>query len=195
MTIKTAAFGAAFAVLTTGMTTGASANEFEPAMRSFLETDVREWSSHTLLLEALRTQNVMTKTYDQARIDAMDTAWRAEVGASPAPTIDPVMTSAASDFLRARVEASGGMMTEVILMDAVGLNAAVSHVTSDMWQGDEAKYLDTYLAGAGAVHVSEIEKDESSGRYQAQLSFTIVDPGTGELLGAMTVGVDADALF
>lgn len=80
-------------------------------------------------------------------------------------------------------------------MDSVGLNAAVSHVTSDMWQGDEAKYTETYMAGPDAVHFSEIEKDESTGRYQGQISFTVVDPASGEALGAITVGVDADSLL
>jgi hypothetical protein len=191
MTIKTAAFGAALAL----MTTGATANEFEPAMRSFLENEVRGWASHAVLIGALRTQNTTTQGYDQGTIDALDTAWRAEVGASSAPTIEPVLSNPAAEFLRSQVEASGGMMTEVILMDAVGLNAAVSHITSDMWQGDEAKYQETYLVGADAVHVSDIEKDESSGRYQGQVSFTVVDPASGDILGAMTVGVDADALF
>ena len=80
-------------------------------------------------------------------------------------------------------------------MDAQGINAAVSHVTSDMWQGDEAKYQQTYLVGPSAVHFGDIEKDESTGRYQGQISITVTDPSSGDLLGAMTIGVDAEALL
>lgn len=173
----------------------ASASEFEPAMKDFLESEVRAWSTDPVLLDALRARNAMTAAYSQDQIDAMDQAWRAEVGMSSTPTIDPIMVNAAADFLREQVALSGGRMTEVILMDAKGLNAAVSHITSDMWQGDEAKYIDTFLVGPDAAHFSDIEKDESTGRFQGQISFSIVDPATGEVLGAMTVGVDADSLL
>jgi hypothetical protein len=80
-------------------------------------------------------------------------------------------------------------------MDRHGLNVAASAITSDMWQGDEAKFTETYSIGAGAVHFSEVELDESTQRYQAQISVTIVDPSSGEPIGAMTVGVDAEALL
>ena len=79
-------------------------------------------------------------------------------------------------------------------MDAKGLNVGQSAITSDFWQGDEAKFRDTYLVGADALHFSEIELDESTGRYQAQISFTVSDEATGESLGAVTVGVDAELL-
>jgi hypothetical protein len=55
-------------------------------------------------------------------------------------------------------------------------------MTSDMWQGDEEKFTETYSIGPGAVHFSEVELDESTQRYQAQISLTIVDPETGDPL-------------
>lgn len=48
--------------------------------------------------------------------------------------------------------------------------------------------------GAGTLHFSEIEFDESSQTYQAQISVTLTD-GTGAVIGAMTEGVNADALM
>jgi hypothetical protein len=111
-----------------------------------------------------------TPAIDQAQIDALDLAWRAEIGTSATPTIDPVLQSVAADFLRSRVDASGGRITEVFIMDRHGLNVAASAMTSDMWQGDEAKFTETYSIGAGAVHFSEVELDESTQRYQAQIS-------------------------
>ncbi len=80
-------------------------------------------------------------------------------------------------------------------MDARGLNVAASDVTSDCRQGDEAKHAETFVLGPGSVHMSEIELDESTQRYQGQISFTMVDPSSGQAVGAITVGVDADALM
>ena len=109
--------------------------------------------------------------------------------------IAPVLNNPVSDALRARIEASMGAMTEVFIMDEHGLNVAASAVTSDMWQGDEAKFQDTYGKGAGSVHIGEVELDESTQRYQGQISVTIVDPDTGAPIGALTVGVDAESLL
>ena len=184
-----------FALALAALAAPAAADSFKPAMEAFLQSDVKGWAADPVLLDALRTQNATSTAYSQAEIDALDQAWRAEVGAGSSPTIDPVMSNAAAAFLRSRVEASGGQITEIILMDATGLNVAVSHVTSDMWQGDEAKYTETYPMGPSGVHFGDIEKDESTGRYQGQISFSITDPATGDVLGAMTVGVDAESLL
>ena len=170
------------------------ANEYEPAMRDFFETEVSSWTSNSVLVDAINSQNASTLSYDQARIDALDQAWRAEVG-TDGPTITPVLNNAAAEVLRDIVEASGGRVTEIFVMDGVGLNVAASATTSDYWQGDEAKFQKTHGMGPGSVHYGEVEFDESSQQYQGQISVTIVDPATGEAIGAMTVGVDAESLL
>ena len=171
------------------------ANDAEPKMREYLETEIATWSSNPLLIEAVRAQNSTTTSYSQAQIDEMDQAWRAEVGTANSETIDPVLNNAASEFLRTVVSNAGGVITEVFVMDARGLNVAASDVTSDYWQGDEAKFTETYPNGEGAVHFGEIEFDDSSQSYQGQISFSLVDPASNEVVGAMTVGVNAEAFF
>lgn len=174
---------------------GAIAVDYSAAMTAYLESAVIGWAQDPVLVDAIRDQNSRTATLDQAGIDTLDLTWRAEVGAADTPTITPVLTGAAADFLRARVAEAGGAITEVFVMDARGLNVAASSVTSDYWQGDEDKFLMTYPKGPGAVHLSEIEFDESSQSYQGQISLVITDPQTGEPIGAMTVGVVADVLM
>jgi len=93
------------------------------------------------------------------------------------------------------VAASNGAITEVFVMDAAGLNVTASDVTSDYWQGDEAKHQETFGFGAGAVYFSEVEFDESTQSYQAQVSLALTDPTTGEAIGAITVGLNADLLL
>ncbi|MDJ1007321.1 MAG: hypothetical protein QNJ13_05795 [Paracoccaceae bacterium] len=177
------------------LATAAPADDYRPAMERFLQGEVQRWASDPVLLRAIAEQNAATSGYSPAEIEALDQAWRAELGSASTPTIAPVLENAAADFLRERVAAAGGRITEVFVMDAQGLNVAASHVTSDYWQGDEAKHSQTYGVGAGAVHFGELEFDESTQRYQGQVSLTISDPDTGEPLGAMTIGVDAEALM
>jgi hypothetical protein len=173
----------------------AVANDFEPIMRQYLEAEIAGWAADPVLVAAIKARNAETEGLSQDQIDALDTAWRAEIGSADTPTISPIIANAASEFLRERVAASNGAMTEAFAMDARGLNAAVSDVTSDFWQGDEDKFQQTFGVGAGAVHISEVELDESTQTYQAQVSLTIVDPETQAPLGALTIGVNPEALF
>lgn len=187
-----------FFIFATAMLTSGSfafANDFEPAMQGYLESNIAAWTSDPVLVDALKAQNSTSDAYSQADIDGMDQEWRAQVGSSNAPLVDRVLSNAAADFLRTQVEASGGAITEAFIMDARGLNVAASAPTSDMWQGDEAKFTETYPNGEGAAHFSEVEFDESTQRYQGQISVSIVDPATGSVVGAITVGVDAEALL
>jgi hypothetical protein len=177
------------------MATASFASEYDAAMKDYLDGSIRTWANDPVLVAAVNAANAERAGFDQAKIDGLDTAWRAEVGQSDSPTITPVMTSAAADFLRAQVESSGGKITEVLITDNVGLNVAVSAPTSDMWQGDEEKFTEVFPAGSDAVLFGEIELDESTQTYQDQISISITDPATSQVIGTMTIGVNAEALM
>ena len=163
-------------------------------MKSYFDANISKWVDSEVLVAAVVAQNGKTAGYSAAQIEQLDATWRAEVGTSNTPTIDPIVNNAAADYLRQLVAGSGGAMTEIFVMDAVGLNVAASSVTSDFWQGDEDKFQKTYPMGPGALHFSEIEFDESSQTYQAQISVALTD-ANGLVIGAITVGVNADALM
>lgn len=177
------------------LTSSAVASEFEPAMQAFLDGQISNWAQSEEVVAAILAQNAKNSGLSESDIIARDTTWRAEVGTGSTPSISAVLDHPASDFLREQVTASGGAITEVFIMDMMGLNVAASAVTSDMWQGDEDKFTATYSVGADAVHFGEVEFDESTQTFQGQISLTIVDPSTREPIGAMTVGVDAEALL
>lgn len=164
-------------------------------MQEYLDGSIRTWAADPVLVQALQAANAANAGLDQAAIDALDAAWRAEVGQQQTPTITPVLQNAAADFLRASMESSGGKITEIFVMDAKGLNVAATGPTSDMWQGDEDKFAKTYPVGPDAVFIDDVELDESTQTYQGQISISIVDPATSTVIGAMTVGVNAEALM
>jgi hypothetical protein len=173
----------------------AAADEFTAAMQAFYEAELAALAQDPVLAGAIAAQNARTSGLPQSEIDALDSAWRAEVGAADTPTITPVLENDAAAMLRERVAASGGTITEIFAVDERGLNVAASAVTSDYWQGDEAKFTETFPVGAGAVHFGEVEFDESTQTFQGQISFTVSDPATGAPIGAVTVGVDAESLL
>jgi hypothetical protein len=79
-------------------------------------------------------------------------------------------------------------------MDSKGLNVGQSAETSDYWQGDEDKWQKTYLVGPDAIFVDGVEVDDSSGALQSQVSLPITDPDSGDVIGAITLGINVDSL-
>ncbi|MFK7835792.1 MAG: hypothetical protein AB8B60_06200 [Sulfitobacter sp.] len=173
----------------------AFATEVPPAMSQYIYDDLMAWVNDAQIVAAVRAQNEETRGMSESDILARDTAWREEVGKPSQPMIDDVLNAPLSAFLREHLNQSGGRITEVFVMDSVGLNVASSGITSDYWQGDEAKFLETYPKGAGTVFIDQIELDESTQTYQGQVSFAVTDPDSGAVVGAITVGLDAGAFF
>lgn len=175
-------------------TGGASANEFDGELKALAEAQIAEIASSSEVISAVKEQNGTTAAFDQAKIDALDTTWRAEADAIDQPMIDKVLDNPLSVYLADLQGASDGLFTEIFVMDAKGLNVGQSDVTSDFWQGDEAKWQKTFPVGKGAVHISELEQDESTQILQSQVSVPVIDPASGEAIGAVTFGVNVENL-
>ena len=142
---------------------------------------------------AVVRSNALHAAMPESDLVSLDLAWRAEVGRALTPTITPILESDLAATLRTLTDEHAGVITEIILMDNRGMNVAVSHLTSDFWQGDEDKYLMTYPAGPSGLHISDVDFDESTQTYQLQASFTVADASTGTPIGAVTVGLNAEA--
>jgi hypothetical protein len=181
------------AVLSMGTATQAE-DEFTAPLTALAKSDIAAFASDPIVIAAINAQNAITSGYDQAKIDELDKQWRAEVDAPSKPLIDATLANAASQYLKGVQDASGGKYTEIFVMDAKGLNVGQSTLTSDYWQGDEDKFTASFGAGADAVHVGDVEQDESTQVFQSQVSIPIADPATGSLIGAITVGVDVSML-
>ncbi len=163
-------------------------------MTDYANSTVKQWISSDVVIQAVKAQNAKNAGLSQADIDKMDQDWRAQTDAGSKPMIDAVLGNALSAYLVDQKNGAQGLVTEIFVMDNRGLNVGQSDVTSDFWQGDEAKWQKTYSAGAGAVFIDEVEMDESTQTFQSQLSMSIVDPASGEVIGAITLGINVDAL-
>ncbi|HEX2580685.1 MAG TPA: hypothetical protein VHL08_01760 [Dongiaceae bacterium] len=165
----------------------------EPVNKLIAE-NISYWVEDPALIEAIKAQNAAHVAFTQADIDKMDKQWTAEVNQPTKPLIDSVLNNTASHFL-AKVKAdSKGLFTEIFAMDNKGLNVGQSDVTSDYWQGDEAKFKKTFPLGAKSVFIDKVEKDDSTQQLQSQVSMTVVDPADQSPIGAITIGVNVDML-
>lgn len=165
-----------------------------PAVKEFVQASVKPWLKDPAVIAAVKAQNEANAGLSEDEVVALDNKWRAGVDGGDRSLIDNVLSNSLSDFLRDKQMASAGVITEVFVMDAKGLNVGQSDVTSDYWQGDEAKWQKTYGASdADAIFVDEAEKDESTQMLQSQASLTVTDE-SGAPIGAVTVGVNLNSL-
>jgi hypothetical protein len=66
-------------------------------------------------------------------------------------------------------------------------------LTSDYWQGDEAKWKNSFNAGKGGVDAGKVSFDKSANAQLQQVSLPIVGSG-GKVIGAITFGIAVSEL-
>lgn len=183
---------AATLALATTASSAAYAGDYDGALMELAQSTLADWVTDPVVTGALVEQNGGHAGLSDQDIIDLDNTWRAGVDAGSSPLIDDLLSRPVSAFLMEQQDATEGLVTEVFIMDNRGLNAGQSATTSDYWQGDEAKWQDTFGAGPGAVHISEVEFDESTQTYQVQLSMAISD--ASGVIGAVTFGIDVGML-
>lgn len=186
--IITAAFALGFSAQTS------VALDAQSSVENVLNAQLLSWVTEPSVISAIRAQNALNADITEADIIELDAQWRAEVGATDTPLQTKVTSKAVSVYLKERQHGANGIVSEVFLMDAHGLNVGQSNLTSDYWQGDEAKFQESFGKGAGAIHIGDVELDESTGAYLVQISSTIVDPDSGKPIGAVTFGINVGLL-
>lgn len=171
------------------LSSAVSAGPHDNKVRALLESSAGQWLSNPIVIEAIKRQNAENANLSQRDIDRLDKDWRKEKKSKDRPMINNVLNNELSKFLKKIAGNSNELYSEIFIMDNKGLNVGQSHVTSDYWQGDEAKWQKTYLAGTNALHIAKIEYDDSSHHFQIQASLPIVDPVTKVNIGAVTLGL------
>jgi hypothetical protein len=169
---------------------GAWANDIPDAVVA----ELRAMMVSRVALISLAAQNERLAGMDAAKIDELDKQWRAETESDAQPLIAQLMGNPLSSYLIRKKAESNGLFAEMFVFDAQGMNVGQSSVTSDYWQGDEDKYLKTFTVGPDAVFVDEVEFDDTTKQNRRQVSFAIVDPESGELIGGATVEINIDEL-
>lgn len=148
---------------------------------------IEAWGNNSALITAVKAQNAEHLTMDV--IKARDEKWMTTAG------VDDFMKSLLGNSAAAELKklaATAPYYTELFLMDNQGANVAMTNKTSDYWQGDEAKFKESYKGGVGAVHIGKVKFDTSAQAYLVQVSVPVKD--SGHVIGALTVGINVDNL-
>jgi hypothetical protein len=155
--------------------------------------DVRSWLDAPVVEIATAAQNNRYQALSQGQIDALDRQWRSEREQDLQPLIASTLNNPLSTYLTQIQAMSGGLYTEIFVIDAKGLNVGQSAITSDFWQGDEAKFQKTYDVGSNAIFIDEPELHAATQTWRAQLNLTLVG-SHGSSMGAATVEINLTEL-
>lgn len=189
-------FGLLCAAVTTFSSLSLAQDLSVPPSKSMIDdaliSEVRGWANSNVVFLTLEDRNKKNKDLDAAKIDALDKQWRAERKESDQPLITAVLSSPLSGYLT-RIQANSlGLYTEIFVIDAKGLNAGQSAITSDYMQGDEAKWLKTFKVGHDAIFIDDPEFNKETGTWRAQLNMTLAKGN--EAIGSLTVEINLTEL-
>lgn len=159
------------------------------------KNEIAALAKDTIVVDAVKEANrTATKSLDE--IIKLDKRWRATEGVDG--WIGGFLNNPCATYLKKvqKEHKRGGrfLYAEIFVMDKQGNIVAESNKTSDYWQGDEAKFVKSFADGKGAIFIDKPSFDESTQTYLIQVSVPVLDPYAGGAIGAMTVGVNLEAL-
>lgn len=158
----------------------------DPKVKEIIEM-LKETGTDSVLVAEVNKQN--DSKLSMSEITSRDKLWQETSGVDA--FMKELMSNPAANRL-SQIEKKVGSIVESFLMDNQGANVAMTNKTSDYWQGDEAKWKQSFNNGAGGVHVGETKFDKSAQAYIIQVSVPVVD--NGKVIGAITYGVNVDDL-
>ena len=140
-----------------------------------------------LVVGSIKKQNAQRLSLGS--IKKLDNKWRNSFGVPS--FMKPYLHNECSDYLRL-LKKKINYALEIFVMDNQGALVCLSDRTSDYWQGDEDKWLQTYAKGKDAVFVAKPGFDASAQEFLVQVSFSI--QSESQVIGAATVGIFVEQL-
>ena len=149
------------------------------------------------LIEAISAANQMYsgRAADElsSEIARLDQAWKDED-----PNVEPLVTEIASNPISAYLlefQSEFPEEVEVFVTDIQGLNVAMTDRTGDYLQADEGWWQAAYANGAGAISISDVEFDDSTGVWALNIGVPIRAAGSQEVIGILRGTADVSVVF
>ncbi len=129
---------------------------------------------------------------DLSEILNLDTKWQTLAPAATSDTARAMLQTPASRKLAQWQARSDPLITEVMVMDRLGVTIALSVLTSDYWQGDEPKFENVANTEPETLHLGPVHFDSSSQRFQVTASMPLHEVASGRFVGAVAIGLDIE---
>ncbi len=144
--------------------------------------------SHPTFASAVFSQNAKGVSLDA--IKKIDKEWKnAE---DFLPIHDVKLENPCATVIRNMVK-KNPTIVEAFVTDNQGANVCQNELTGDYWQGDEAKWKNSFNGGKGGIDVGVEKLDKSTDTVLQQISLPIVN-ASGGVIGAITFGIKTGSL-
>lgn len=175
---------------------GFQVSEYErQKIKQLMLPKMHKWIAFTEIIKPIASQNIDNREKSLEQLLLKDAQWQEEFSSATPDFSATVLANPLSEKLRQLKEESAGLITEIIVMDERGFNAGISDMTSDYWQGDEEKYLQIFNRPADTLFFDAVLFDESTRRFQVQISAQIYQAENPQAIGVMTVAVDIEKIL
>lgn len=164
-----------------------SVNPTETSLRmvSIVNTHIiefRTWARNRILINSVKEQN--EKRVDMSEIKRIDKEW---VDGKANRFASELQNNEAGTFLRNKMLSNKILYLEAFLCDNQGAVVGEYPKTTDYWQGDEEKFIESYNNGDGRLYQGAVAFDESTNSYSVQVSIPVFDEGI--TIGVLIVGL------
>ncbi len=149
-------------------------------------TGVNQLAKQVRFISAVKKQNAMGLSLDE--IKKRDQQWMQD-GADSELKIS-MGSSDIGKFLSNVIKKNSEKYNEMFLTDNQGANVAAYPLTSDYWQGDEAKFIEAFNNGDGKIYIGKLEFDESTKVNAIQISVPV--KYGAKAIGVLVIGVKVD---
>jgi len=161
-----------------------------PELKKKLETniiEIKSWLETPMFIDAVKTQNAKKKSIDE--IKKLDKDWVDIIKNKKKENqlMKQLLNHPVGQWLRKKNKEERGRYPESFLCDNQGANVAISRLTTDYWQGDETKWIDSFNNGKGKTVIGNPKYDESTGSMQIHVSIPVID--NGKTIGVFIIGI------
>ena len=155
-------------------------------LKAYVKTNLISVITDHIFADAVAKQNEKKVSID--KIKEIDQSW---INAEDVlPIHDEMMSNdCAKEVIK--IISQNPSITEAFVMDNQGANVGQNTLTSDYWQGDEDKWVNSYNQGKGGIEIGDIKFDKSADAQLQQVSLPIINT-KGDVIGAICLGINTD---
>ncbi len=163
-------------------------SELPPQLKTFLKSKLIPHSTNPVFVKDIQEQNAKKLSPDS--IKKADKEW---IEAEEEIPLQKEKLNSPSALELKKIAKENPAILESFVMDNQGAVVGESSLTSDYWQGDEEKWVNSYNSGKGGIDIGKSKFDKSSNAEVQQISLPIYDKD-GKVIGAVTWGIAVSKL-
>jgi hypothetical protein len=167
-------------------------DDYKNDINDLVVKEMKVWLQNDVIAKTLISQNEKSSLLSPTDMKILENSWHSEKRKTKRPLMEKVLENDLAKYLKTLKENSEGLFTELIIIDAYGLNAGQTIVSENYWQGETQKWKNTLGSRSYGTYISELGFDYNTEFFQVEVAFIITQ--NDEPIGVFYAGVDIDQI-